>query len=77
MAAGAVPSPPAPEGCGVADPIAIVRGVAVYTELGERSLTIPIDPAHVAEANGQVTVQYVEPTDSGPVTIAETTAVLR
>jgi len=62
---------------GVADPIAIVRGVAVYTELGERSLTIPIDPAHVAEANGQVTVQYIEPTDSGPVTIAETTAVLR
>ena len=62
---------------GVADPIAIVRGVAVYTELGQRSVTIPIDPAHVAEANGPVTVQYVEPTDTGPVTIAETTAVLR
>jgi hypothetical protein len=62
---------------GIADPIAIVRGVAVYTELGQRSVTIPIDPAHVAEANGPVTVQYVEPTDTGPVTIAETTAVLR
>ena len=62
---------------GVSDPIALVRGVAVYTELGQRSVTVPIDPAHVAEANGQVTVQYVEPTDSGPVTIAETTAVLR
>jgi hypothetical protein len=24
-----------------------------------------------------VTVQYIEPTDTGPVTIAETTAVLR
>jgi hypothetical protein len=62
---------------GVADPIALVRGVAVYTELGQRSVTIPIDPAHVAQASGQVTVQYIEPTDSGPVTIAETTAVLR
>ena len=62
---------------GVADPIALVRGVAVYTELGQRSVTIPIDPAHAAEANGRVTVQYIEPTDSGPVTIAETTAVLR
>ena len=62
---------------GVADPIAIVRGVAVYTELGQRSVTIPIDPAHLAEATGPVTVQYVEPTDTGPVTIAETTAVLR
>ena len=62
---------------GLTDPIALVRGVAVYTELGQRSVTIPIDPAHAAEANGRVTVQYIEPTDSGPVTIAETTAVLR
>jgi hypothetical protein len=62
---------------GVADPIALIRGVAVYTELGQRSVTIPIDPKFAAQAWGPVTVQYVEPTDSGPVTIAETTAVLR
>lgn len=62
---------------GIADPIAVVRGVAVYTEIGQRSVTILIDPAHAAYATGQVTVQYVEPTDTGPVTIAETTAVLR
>lgn len=62
---------------GVTDPIALVRGVAVYTEVGQRSVTIAIDPAHAAQAAGQVTVQYVEPTDTGPVTIAETTAVLR
>ena len=62
---------------GVADPIAIQRGVAVYTEIGQRSVTIPIDPAQLADASGQVTVQYVEPTDTGPVTIAETSAVLR
>lgn len=62
---------------GISDPIAIVRGIAVYTELGQRTVTVPIDPAHVADANGQVTVQYVEPTDTGPVTLAETSAVLR
>ena len=62
---------------GVTDPIAIVRGVAVYTELGQRSVMVPIDPAHLADATGKVTVQYVEPTDSGPVMIAETSAVLR
>lgn len=62
---------------GVAEPIAITRGVAVYTEINQRSVTIPIDPANAASANGQVTVQYVEPTDTGPVTIAETSAVLR
>jgi len=62
---------------GIADPIAIVAGIAVYTELGQRSVVIPIDPAKAANATGQVTVQYVEPTDTGPVTIAETSTVLR
>ena len=62
---------------GVANPIAVVRGVAVYTELGQRSVIVPIDPAHLADASGQVIVQYIEPTDTGPVTIAETTAILR
>jgi hypothetical protein len=62
---------------GVADPIALVNGIAVYTEVGQRSVTIPIDPAQLANASGQVTVQYVEPTDTGPVTLAETSAVLR
>ncbi|HXG81994.1 MAG TPA: molecular chaperone [Sphingomicrobium sp.] len=62
---------------GIEKPIAMVSGVAVYTEIGQRSVTIPIDPAQLANASGPVTVQYVEPTDTGPVTIAETTAVLR
>lgn len=62
---------------GVAEPIALQRGVAVYTEIGQRSVTIPIDPAQLGNATGQVTVQYVEPTETGPVTIAETSAVLR
>ena len=62
---------------GVDKPIAMAAGVAVYTEVGQRSVTIPIDPAQAANATGQVTVQYVEPTDTGPVTLAETSAVLR
>jgi P pilus assembly chaperone PapD len=62
---------------GIDKPIAMAAGIAVYTEIGQRSVTIPIDPAQAANATGQVTVQYVEPTDTGPVTIAETSAVLR
>ncbi len=62
---------------GIADPIALVKGVAVYTEVGQRSVTVALDPAHAAQATGPVTVQYIEPTDTGPVTIAEATAVLR
>ena len=62
---------------GIDKPIAMAGGIAVYTEIGQRSVIIPIDPAQAANATGQVTVQYVEPTDTGPVTIAETSAVLR
>ena len=61
---------------GVEKPIALASGIAVYTEVGQRSVTIPVDPEQVANASGKVTVQYVEPTDTGPVTIAETSAVL-
>ena len=61
---------------GIKDPIAVQRGVAVYTEVGQRSLTIPIDEKYASAANGRVTVQYVEPSDNGPLTIAETDAVL-
>lgn len=62
---------------GVAEPIALLRGVAVYTEVGKRSVSIPLEAAQVANATGPVTVQYIEPTETGPVTIAETSAVLR
>lgn len=62
---------------GVAEPIAMVSGIAVYTEIGQRSVTLPINPAKAAMATGPVTIQYIEPTDTGPVTIAETSAILR
>ena len=61
---------------GIKDPIAVQRGVALYTEVGQRSMTIPIDEKYLTSASGRVTVQYVEPSDNGPLTIAETDAVL-
>ena len=62
---------------GIEKPIAMVSGIAVYTEIGQRSVTLPIAPDQLANATGQVTVQYVEPPDTGRVTMAETSAVLR
>jgi hypothetical protein len=61
---------------GIKDPIAVQRGVAIYTEVNQRSLTIPLDERYASAASGHVTVQYVEPSDNGPLTIAETDAVL-
>jgi hypothetical protein len=61
---------------GIKDPIAVQRGVAIYTEVNHRSLTIPLDERYASATSGHVTVQYVEPSDNGPLTIAETDAVL-
>ena len=62
---------------GIKDPIAIQRGVAIYTEIGTRHMVIPLKPELAASATGPVTVDFVESTDSGPVALAETRAVLR
>jgi P pilus assembly chaperone PapD len=62
---------------GIKDPIAIQRGVAIYTEIGTRHMVIPIEPTVAASAAGPVTVDFVESSDNGPVALAETRTVLR
>jgi P pilus assembly chaperone PapD len=61
---------------GVKDPIAMLKSVAVYTELGNRHVTIPVDPAYQGDLSGPVTVQYIETYRDGNEKIAETQAVL-
>jgi P pilus assembly chaperone PapD len=62
---------------GVKDPIAMLKSVAVYTELGTRHVTVPVDPAYQGALSGPVTVQYIETYRDGNEKIAETQAVLR
>ena len=62
---------------GIAEPIAIQRGVAVYTEIGARSIQVPVEAAAVAQANGPVKVQFFEKNDGIDSLAAETSAVLR
>ena len=62
---------------GIKEPIAVQRGVAVYTEVGSRRLVIPVNPNLAASASGPVTVDFVETSDAGPLTLAETRTVLR
>lgn len=62
---------------GVKDPIAIQRAVAVYTEVNQRHLTIPVDDNYKGAVAGPVTVQYIETYADGNEKIAETQAVLR
>lgn len=62
---------------GVKDPIAVEKAVAVYTELGKRHVSIPIDDNYKGELSGPVTVEYLETYEDGNQKIAETQAVLR
>jgi hypothetical protein len=62
---------------GMKDPIAEQKGIAVYTEVGKRHVSLPIFDKYKNEASGPVTVQYVETFDDGSHVLAETQAVLR
>jgi P pilus assembly chaperone PapD len=62
---------------GVKDPIALQKAVAVYTELNQRHLEIPLEAAYKGAAEGPVTVQYVETFDDGTPKLAEVQADLR
>ena len=62
---------------GVKDPIAIQRAVAVYTDVNQRAVVVPVDEKFTGSLAGPVTVQYVEIYHDGSKTIAETQAVLR
>jgi hypothetical protein len=62
---------------GVKEPIALQRGVAIYTEVGKRHVSVPIQPDFRGKAAGPVTVEYLETTDDGSHLIASTQTVLR
>jgi hypothetical protein len=62
---------------GLPSPLAIQRGVAVYTEVGKRQVVVPVDPQFVNQASGPVTVQYLETVDGKTSVLAETSANLR
>jgi hypothetical protein len=62
---------------GIKDPIAVLKGVAVYTEVGKRHVSVPIVDSAKAAASGPVTVEYVETFDDGTHLLAQTQAVLR
>jgi hypothetical protein len=62
---------------GVKDPIALQKGIAIYTEVGRRHVSIPLGEAYKAGVTGPVTVEYIETFDDGTHLLAQTQAVLR
>ena len=62
---------------GFKEPIADAKGVAIYTEIGTRHVSIPVPADKKSEATGPVTVEYIETFDDGTHMLAQTQAVLR
>ncbi len=62
---------------GVAKPLFEARGIAVYTEVASRVVTLPIPPEVAAQLSGPTKVEYLEESDTGGGTIAEAQVVIR
>ena len=62
---------------GLKQPLADMKGVAVYTEVGKRHVSLPLAESVKAAATGAVTVEYLETYDDGTHMLAQTQAVLR
>jgi len=62
---------------GYKDPIALMKGVAIYTEVGKRHVSLLLPESSKAAASGQVTVEYLETFDDGTHLLAQAQAVLR
>ncbi len=58
-------------------PVSRLRGIAVYPEIGQRSVTLPVNEAFQGPLAGPVTIQYRESDREGGRVIAETRAELR
>ncbi len=61
---------------GVDKPLVDARGISVYTEVGEREVRLPIDPATAAQLKGPVKIQYLEETETGGGLLAELQGVV-
>lgn len=62
---------------GLSEPVMVARGIAVYTEVGQRKVTLPVPPEVAAQLKGPVSVEYYESANAGGGLIAKTDMVIR
>lgn len=62
---------------GVAEPLFLARGIAVYPEVGARKVAIPVPPEVASALKGPVKIRYSEDRELGGGTIAETATVVQ
>lgn len=62
---------------GIDVPLARARGIAVYSEIGSRTVVLPVSEDFQGNLAGPVRIQYREPDSAGGSLIAEIEGVLR
>jgi P pilus assembly chaperone PapD len=62
---------------GVAEPLLVAKGIAVYPELQSRIVSLPLDAASAAKMPGEVIISYYEAPEAGGGLIAQLRTVLR
>lgn len=62
---------------GVAEPVAVAKGIAIYPEVASRNVSLPIAPEVAAQLKGEVIVSYYEAPEAGGGLISQVRQVLR
>lgn len=62
---------------GVAEPLLVVKGIAVYPERNTRAVELPLDAATAAKMPGEVLISYYEAPEAGGGLITQLRTVLR
>lgn len=61
---------------GLEDPVVLLRGLAIYTEVGNREVRVPLTPDQAAAMNGQLRFEYREMPEAGGDVIAAVDAMV-
>ena len=62
---------------GVAEPLMLVKGIAVYPELTSRTVSLPLDAESAAKITGEIVISYFETPEAGGALIAQLRTVMR
>ena len=62
---------------GIAEPLLVAKGIAVYPELGSRQVSLPLDSTAAGKMPGEVIISYYEAPEAGGGLIAQLRTVLR
>jgi len=61
---------------GVAEPISVAKGIAIYPKVASRNTSLPLPPEVAAKMHGEVVISYYEAPEAGGGLIAQTRQVL-